>query len=359
MTHSTTTAAASAAGTNHPHRPKVLIASFLEPELVLHIADSVPEVEIINRPDLLGRPTYIAEHHAKPARTPEQEAEWQRLLGDAEILFDFDVTHRADLPELAKNVRWVQATSAGIGQFVKNTGYADRTRWVFTTASGVHARPLAEFVIMSMLMVAKGAFRMHQEQAAQHWERYCGFELADKTLAILGLGKIGRETARLAKAFDMRVVGNRRSATGEPIPYVDWLYGPSELHALLKEADFLCLTVPHTPETEKVIGAEEIALLPHGATIINIARGAVMDYDALKAALRSGQVGAAFLDVTDPEPLPPGDPLWSMPNVLISPHSASTAQSENRKIAELFIQNLKRYLKGEPLLNTLDIERLY
>jgi phosphoglycerate dehydrogenase-like enzyme len=340
-------------------RPKVLICSFLEPELVLHIADSVPEIELINRPDLLGKPTYIAEHHAKPNRTPAQEAEWQALLGEAEILFDFDVTHRADLPELAKNVRWIQSTSAGIGQFVKNSGYAERTHWVFTTSSGIHARPLAEFVIMSMLMVAKGAFHMGREQALQHWERYCGFELADKTLAILGLGKIGRETARLAKAFDMRVVGNRRSTGHENIPFVDRLYGPHERPALLAEADFLCLAVPHTPETEGAIGAAQIAMLPRGATIINIARGAVMDYNALKAALQSGQVGAAFLDVTDPEPLPPGDSLWSMPNVLISPHSASTAQSENAKITELFIQNLKRYLLGEPLLNTLDVERLY
>src|SRR5258708_26407557 len=205
---------------------KVLIASYLEPELVDLIRREVPQVDVIYRPDLLGKPTYIAQHHAVAERTPEQEAEWRKLLGEAEILFDFDATHRNDLPELAPNVKWVQATSAGIGQFVKNTGYAQRTSWVFTTASGVHARPLAEFVIMSMLMYAKDAFYMQREQAAQHCQRSCAFDLAGKTLAIIGLGKVGRETARLAKALDMHVIGSQRHPPTGSIPEVDTLYGP-------------------------------------------------------------------------------------------------------------------------------------
>ena len=340
-------------------KPTVLITSFLEPELVAHIRSEVPEVEVVFRPDLLGQPKYIADHSSQPARTPEQEAEWRTLLAAAEILFDFDVTHRADLPELAANVKWIQATSSGIGQFVKRVGYAERTNWVFTTASGTHSRPLAEFVIMSMLMFAKGAFYLQTEQAAQHWQRYCGFELADKTLAIIGLGKIGKETARLAKAFDMRVIGSRRQSDSGPIPFVDALFEPNRLDSLLKEADFLTLAVPHTAETEKMITARELALLPPGAVVINIARGVVIDQPALLAALRSGHLGGAALDVTDPEPLPAGDPLWSMPNVMISPHSASTAVSENRKLTELFCQNLKRYLKGETLINILDTVKLY
>jgi phosphoglycerate dehydrogenase-like enzyme len=340
-------------------KPTVLITSFLEPELVEHIRAEVPEVDVIFRPDLIGQPKYIADHSSLPKRTPEQEAEWNTLLAGAEILFDFDVTHQADLPDVAPNVKWIQATSSGIGQFVKRMGYAERTNWVFTTASGTHARPLAEFVIMSMLMFAKGAFYLQREQAAQHWQRYCGYELADKTLAIIGLGKIGQETAKLAKAFDMRVIGTRRQADSGPIPFVDALFEPGQLDGLLKEADFLTLAVPHTSETEKLIGARELALLPPGAVIINIARGVVIDQPALLAALQSGHLGGAALDVTDPEPLPAGDPLWALPNVMISPHSASTAVSENRKLTELFCQNLKHYLKGEPLLNKLDTVKLY
>src|SRR5579859_2532931 len=222
-------------------KPKVLITSYLEPELVEHIRREVPGVDVIYRPELLGKPTYIADHSTLPARTPEQEAEWRTLLAAAEILFDFDVTHRADLPDLAPHVRWIQATSAGIGQFVKRMGYAERTGWVFTTASGVHARALAEFVIMSMLMFAKDAFYLQREQTAQHWQRYCGFELDGKTLAIIGLGKIGREIARLAKPFGMRVIGDQRHPETGSIPEVDRLYAPNELHDMLKQADFLTL----------------------------------------------------------------------------------------------------------------------
>src|SRR5262249_42503139 len=266
-------------------KPKVLIASFLEPEHVEQIRREVPQVEVIYRPELVGKPTYVAEHTARAQRTPEQEAEWNKLLGEAEILFDFDATHRNDLPELAPNVKWIQATSAGIGQFVKNTGYAERTKWVFTTASGVHARPLAEFAIMAMLMFAKDAFYMQREQAAQHWQRYCGFELAGKTLAIIGLGKVGRETARLAKAFDVRVIGSQRHPENGSIPEVDALYGPQALNDLLAQAEFLVLCVPHTPETEKLIGTKELATLPRGAFLINIARGVVVDKSALVEAL--------------------------------------------------------------------------
>ncbi len=337
----------------------ILVTSYLEPELVERIRREVSGIEVVYRPDLLGKPTYSAEHSAQPQRTPEQEAEWLRLLAVADILFDFDVTHREDLPDLARNVKWIQSTSAGIGQFVKRIGYAERTDWIFTTSSGVHARPLAEFVLMAMLMFAKDAFHLQREQAAHHWQRYCGFELAEKTLAIIGLGKIGQETARLAKAFEMRVIGNRRNAEGGQLPNVDALFGPEGRDQLLREADFLCLAVPHTPETEALIGARELALLPAGAVVINIARGAVLDYPALKEALRSGHLRGAALDVTDPEPLPPDDPLWTLPNVLISPHSASTAASENRKIVELFIDNLKRYQSGQPLRNRLDTVRLY
>jgi phosphoglycerate dehydrogenase-like enzyme len=342
-----------------PDTLNVLIASSLEPELVAEIRRAVPQVNVLYRPDLLGTPRYIADHNAPVTRTPEQEAEWLALLSQADILFDFDYTHIDDLPEVAPRLKWIQATSAGIGQFVKRRRYDVRTDWVFTTSSGVHARPLAEFAVMSMLMFAKDAFRLQREQAAQHWERYCGFELASRTLAIIGLGKIGREVARLAKAFGMRVIGNRRHPADNPVPHVDALYGPEALHGLLGETDFLLLATPHTPETEKLIGAAEFAVMKRGSVLINLARGAVVDQAAMVEALRSGQLAGAALDVFEVEPLPPGDPLWTLPNVLICPHSASTADTENSKITALFIDNLKRYLAGEPLLNRLDTVKLY
>ena len=339
-------------------KPKILIASYLEPEFVAQIEQEVPQVEVMYRPDLIGKPRYIADHSSHIERSDKQEHEWQHLLAQADILFDFDHTHHDDLPQLAPNLCWVQSTSAGIGQFVKRLGYGETTDWVFTTASGVHARPLAEFAMMAMLMFAKNFVYLRQQQDAHEWQRYCAKELSASTLAIIGLGKIGREVARIAKSFEMTVIGNRRNPH-LPVHNVDTLFGADDLQPLLEQADYLVLATPHTPETENLIDAKAIATLPKGAVIINIARGLVIDQPAMIAALETGHLGGAALDVFNPEPLPPDSPLWDMPNVIISPHSASTAESENAKITNLFIANLKRYLNGEELLNTLDVERLY
>lgn len=339
-------------------RPNVLIASYLEPELVEQIRREVPQVEVINHPELLGKPRYIADHTAPIQRTPEQEAQWRGLLQQADILFDFDHTHREDLPDLAPRLQWIQATSAGIGQFVRRMGYTERTDWVFTTSSGVHARPLAEFTMMALLMFAKNYQYLASEKASHHWERYHTEELAGKTLGIIGLGKIGRETARLAKAFEMRVIGSRRNP-GEPMAGIDRVYGPDDLDTILRQADYLVLSAPHTDETEALIGARELAMLPAGSVLINIARGAVVKEAALTQALQSGHLRGAALDVFEVEPLPPDSPLWDMPNVIICPHSASTAVTENHKITRLFIDNLHRFLAGEPMLNVLDTRKLY
>jgi phosphoglycerate dehydrogenase-like enzyme len=336
----------------------VLITTYLEPEFVAQIEKAHPSVRVINRPDLLGKPRYVADHSASVQRTPEQEAEWRSLLAQADVLFDFDHSHREDLPELAPNLKWIQATSAGIGKFVERMRYAERTNWQFTTASGVHARPLAEFVMFAMLYFAKNYEYLHSEKAAQHWARYTTSELEGKTLSIIGLGKIGREVAKLAKAFNMRVIGSRRDPSqggGE----VDEVFAPGNLRPLLENVDYLVLATPHTRETERLITREQLALLPTHAVLINIARGAVVDQAALTDALQNGRLRGAALDVFEVEPLPAGDPLWSLPNVLISPHSASTAESENRKITALFIENLGRYLAGQPLLNLLDVEKQY
>jgi glyoxylate/hydroxypyruvate reductase A len=337
----------------------VLIASYLEPELVDRIRKEVPEVKVHYHPELLGSPRYTADHTAPVSRSPEQEAQWQALLAEADILFDFDASHREDLPDLAPNVKWIQATSAGIGQFVRRIGYADRTDWVFTTASGVHARPLAEFAVMSMLMFVKNFTYLQAEKGAHHWQRYCAAELSGLTVGIIGLGKIGREVARLAKAFETTVIGSRRHPAKGKLPFVDTVYGPDGLPQILRQAQFLVLTTPHTDETDRLIGRAELEMLPEGAVLINIARGSVVDQGALTEALRSGHLSGAALDVFEVEPLPPDDPLWSMPNVIISPHSASTADSENRKLTRLFCDNLRRFLTGESLLNVLDTERLY
>ena len=337
---------------------RLLIASYLEPEHVAHIRAVDPRVEVIYEPELLAPPRYPADHTGGPfARTAEQEARWRELLAQADILFDFDFTHRADLPDLAPRVRWIQSTSAGIGQLVKRQGYDVRMPdTIFTTASGVHARPLAEFCLMAMLMHNKGAVRMWSDQQRRHWERYAGTDLEGRTLVLIGLGHVGAEVARVARALGMRVIGTNVQPVSQ---VVDIFCEPDRLHEMLPLAEYLVLAVPHTPSTEKMIGARELALLPRGAYFINIARGAVVDEPALIEALRSGHLGGAALDVFAEEPLPEGSPLWDMPNVLVSPHSASTSDRENARLTDLFCGNLRRYLAGEPLRNVLNTHLLY
>lgn len=336
---------------------KVLIASYLEPEHISRIREAVPQVEVIYRPDLIGAPLFQAHHTAVIERTAEQEAEWRELLARADILFDFDHTHREDLPELAHNLKWIQATSAGIGQFVKGNGY-DRQGWIFTTASGVHARPLTEFCLMAMLTFVKKLPLMDEQKRAHRWQRFNNTELRGMTVGIVGLGNIGRDLARVCKFFDMRTIGTRRDIK-QAANDVDQLYAPSQLDEMLPQVDFLVLCLPHTPETDGLLNAHRIALLKPGAYLINIARGALVDQAALTAALIEGRLGGAALDVTDPEPLPEDDPLWDLPNVIISHHSASTADSENGKLTDLFIRNLRRFLADEPMENLLDVDLMY
>ena len=339
--------------TSHP----VLITSWLEPEHVERIRQVDPRLEVLHEPELLAQPRYIADHSAPVTRTPDQEARWRALLARAEILFDFDKSRGPELPALAPNVRWIQATSAGIGEYVRKMGYAESMpRTVFTTASGVHARPLSEFCIMVMLAFHKKLLTSLRDQRERRWERFAAGELDGQTLVIVGVGRIGKEIARLAKEFGMRVVGVKRTVAGvQPGSlHLDELYGPDELHHALAQAQNLVLIAPHTSETEKMIGARELALLPRGAVFINIGRGALVDEPALIETLRSGHLSGAGLDVFAQEPPAQDNPLWGMDNVIMCSHSASTAYRENERITDLFCRNLRRYLDGEPLLNRFD-----
>ena len=344
-------------------RYQVLIASYLEPEHVERIRHVSSRLHVIYEPDLLRPPRYPADHKGQPFdRTEEQESCWQAHLETADILFDFDITHHEDLPALAPNLLWIQATSSGIGQFVKRWGY-DRSlpKTLFTTARGVHAQPLAEFCLMAMLMHSKKLLHIQQQQTRKHWERYASTDLAGRTLGIVGVGAVGREVARASRALRMHAIGVEPRTEGiEPASlHLDELYPSAQLHDVLKRSEFLVLSAPHTSATEKMIGETELNLLPKGAVLINIGRGALIDEKALIEALSSGHLGDAVLDVFEEEPLPTESPLWEMPNVLISPHSASTSDRENGRITDLFCENLRRFLSGEPLLNRLDVEKLY
>lgn len=344
-------------------RPTVLIASYLEPAYVEQIRAVDRRLHVVYAPDLLRPPRFPSDHIGQPwERTPEQERHWRALLSQADILFDFDHTHLGDLPELAPRLRWIQATSAGIGQLVKRQGYTTRMPdTVLTTARGVHAQPLAEFCLLAMLTFSKGLLRTLNQQQRKHWQQYSTIDLAGRTLLIVGAGKIGQEVARLAQALRMKVIGIKRTVAGvDPAAlFLDQVHELSSLHQLLPQAEFLVLITPHTPETEQMIGEQELTLLPRGAVLINIGRGALIDEPALIDALRSGQLGGAALDVFAQEPLPESSPLWELPNVLISPHSGGNSEQENARIVDLFCDNLRRWLDNQPLRNVFNPATLY
>jgi phosphoglycerate dehydrogenase-like enzyme len=343
-----------------PEPLNILIASYLEPHFVEEIQAAVPEHRVVYAPELLGQPRYVADHTAPVVRTPAEEARWRNLLAQADILFDYDHSNLDNLQALAPRVRWIQATSAGIGQMVKRIGLLE-SDILLTTASGVHRTALAEFCLMAMLMFAKRAFHLADAKARKHWARICTDQLAGQTVAVIGLGRVGTQIAQLARAVGMRVIGTKRTLAGvQPADLgVDALYAPTALAEVLPQADFVVLITPHTDTTELLIGGPQLAQMKRSGVLINIARGVVVDEAALIAALQGGTIAGAALDVFATEPLPPDSPLWDLPNVLISPHSASTTANENAKLTALFIDNLQRFLAGQPLRNVLDRELLY
>lgn len=341
----------------------LVVASYLEPELVERVRAVDPRLDVIYEPELLRPPRYPADHTGSPIqRSAGDESRWLDHLARADVLFDFDHTHVEDLPDLAPNVRWIQATSAGIGERVAAWRYAERMPdTVFTTASGVHARPLAEFCILGMLAFTRRLFDTLAQQHRNEWTRFAGSDLAGRTAVVYGHGSIGAEVGRMAHAFGMQVVGVKRSVDGRRPEdwHADELVAMGSLLDVLPRADFLVIAAPHTLETEGAIGRTELSALPEGAVVINVGRGSLVDEPALVEALESGRLAGAVLDVFATEPLPPASPLWSIPNVLVSPHSAATSDRENERIVTLFCENIRRFLADEPLLNVLDPELRY
>lgn len=343
-----------------PDRIKLLIASPLEEEHVARIRAFAPDrVEVLFEPALLPTPRYVADHNGlKPALDAAGLARWAALRGQAEIAFDFDWQDPARLPETAPRLRWVQGTSAGIGEFLQRTGLA-RSGIRFTTAAGVHAGPLAEFALLGLLYFVREVPMLRRRQAERHWERYTSRSLDGMRVLVVGLGGVGRAVVAALPPFGVEVWGNSRTQPAAPLPGLARFVPTAALGQALGEVDALVLACPLTDATRGMIGRAEIARLKPGAILVNIARGQVVDEPALIEALASGRLGGAALDVFATEPLPRESPLWGMENVLVAPHSASTVAAENRRITDLFLDNLGRYLEGRPLRNLFEPGRGY
>ncbi len=352
------------ASPREPRPLRVAVATPIEAPLVESIGD-IAGVELRHEPDLLPPTRYQGDHRgvAGFARSADDERRWQELLGSAEVLLGIPGDTAAGLAAAVRGnpeLRWVQGTAAGTGETVEEADLTatELERVAITSASGVHIGPLAEFCLLGLLAFYKDLPRLREDQRTRRWEHRPVAELRGGTLLILGLGSIGTEVARLAKAFGMRTIGvNRRGVSDSP--HVDEAHPTSELNRLLGCADALVVTLPLTRHTRGMLDAHAIARLKSGAILINVGRGAVIDEPALVEALREGRLAGAALDVFAEEPLPPDSPLWELPNVLISPHTAALSVRENERIVELFCENLRRYRSGVELLNRIDPKRLY
>jgi glyoxylate/hydroxypyruvate reductase len=340
---------------------RVVITSPLAREHVAAIAAADPRIEAVYDEELIPAPAYPSAHPLPEIADDRVRARWVELLEDAEVLFDFGPLELLErLPEWPR-LRWIQGTSAGVGQLVRRAGLAERRHVTVTTTSGVHARPMAEFVVLAMLMFGKDVLRFQADQRAHRWRRHAGEEVAGKVVAVVGAGRIGSECARLLRGLDAHVIAVVRTLAGRrPADvFADEIATVADLDAILPRVDAVVLTTPHTPETDGLLDARRIGLLPRRAVVVNIARGEVVDEAALAEALAGGRLRGAALDVFVHEPLPESSPFWDLPNVLVCPHSASTVAKENDRIVELFCENLRAYLAGRPLRNVLDPDLLY
>ncbi len=258
----------------------------------------------------------------------------------------------------AENVAWVHSVSAGIERVA--TPLVSSRGITVTNARGVFSRPIAEYVVMMLLAIARRLPQLLELQRERTWQPLRGRELSGMTLGIVGFGSIGSDVAALLAPFGMRIVATRRHPERRPTdpPNVE-LLPSSGLDEVLREADVVLVTVPLTTETAGLIGASQLREMREEAWLINVARGRLVDEVALRRALEGGWIGGAVLDVFEDEPLPPDSPLYGTPNLLITPHTSWSSDMVVQRSADLFVENLRRYLDGEPLLNRVDLEAGY
>ena len=341
----------------------ILVTFALEPELIERIRSvdhSRIEISVLGQDhrQLLRGYRYPSER--------ERAAVAEGLQGafrDADVVFGFwgaelhhAFTGEGTITDVAPRLKWIQLTSAGADRLL-DSGFIEGGVTV-TTVSGLHATPIGEYVLAQMLMFAKGASKFIRAQQKHEWVRYMPQELLGKTVGIVGMGHIGEEVARLAKAFGCRVIATRRSVT-EPRAggYADELLPSKDLERLLGASDYVVLCVPLTSETRGMIGEPQLRSMKQTAVLINIARGGVIVEADLVRALREGRIAGAGLDVFEREPLPEDSPLWDLDNVILSPHISGGTEIYNERAVGIFVDNLRRHLAGEALRTVVDPAR--
>jgi phosphoglycerate dehydrogenase-like enzyme len=278
---------------------------------------------------------------------------------EAEILVNSGLSgksvHMTELWPHMPNLRWVHSLAAGLDKLLFPELVESDV--VLTNARGVFKRPLAEFAVLGMLYFYKNVRRMVEAQRRHKWDGFLVEWLRDKVMGIVGYGEIGQECALLAKPLGVKIHATRRNpAKSQDDPLLDRVFPLSDLHSMLQEIDVLVAAAPLTPETHHMISDRELAVMKPGAIVINVGRGPVIDEAALVRALQTEKIRAAALDVFEVEPLPESSPLWDMENVLISPHCTDRTSNPDwlDLSAQLFVDNVRRYLAGQQLENVVD-----
>ncbi|MDZ5713316.1 D-2-hydroxyacid dehydrogenase [Jeotgalibacillus haloalkalitolerans] len=289
--------------------------------------------------------------------TGKDEDQWGPRLKDATVIAGWKKAMTPYLDQ-AENLEWIQSWSAGIDSHPLEA--FEKHNIKLTSANGVHAFPIAETIFAMMLGWTRHIHTYTRQQQEKKWH-HAGLklELHGKKLALLGAGAIGKETAKIAKAFGMEVAGFRRS--GEKEEYFDEMYQLDQLHQVLPDCDYIVITLPLTKETNGLFTAETFEQMKPESFLVNIGRGEIIDEKAMVQALKEGEIAGAGLDVFATEPLPEDSPLWEMDNVIVTPHTAGSTEYYNaRVIRDILIPNLKSFINDEKLsVNVVDYQKGY
>jgi phosphoglycerate dehydrogenase-like enzyme len=310
-----------------------------------------PRIEVVTVPYMEEGARRNA-RHSMPieelrATAPGLTAEQREAFRRAEVLLALDVP--VDLAGMAPALRWLHVAGAGV-EHLAGSGVRERGVLV-TNSSGIAATSISEFVLARLLAVWKRFDEIAESQRAHQWVPTFGRTFAGSVVGIVGVGAIGSAVARRAKAFGATVLGVRRTA--KPVSDVDEMYSPGMLHDMLGRCDAVVIAAPGGDETVRLFDAPALAAMKPGAVLCNVARGSLVDEGALVEALRSGHLRAAILDVFEEEPLPRESPLWDLPDCHVSPHCSVSLDRYADDVMELFLDNLGRYVRGEPLRNVV------
>ena len=283
----------------------------------------------------------------------EATARLNKMLVDTEVIFAWRLPK--NLTSRAPKLKWVHSVAAGVDLVAGTSGLLQSDVTV-TNSTGLAATAVAEWTLFLMIALAKNAPRVVAGQKAHKWDAFLPLELKDKTVCIIGTGNIGREVAKRARAFGMRVLGIDKMVTKHEsnVGDIHESYPIADLHKVLPECDWLVLNLPLTSETRGMIGEKELKLMKPTAHLVNMARGPIVNEQAMIKALKEKRLAGAGLDVFEVEPLPANSELWDMPNVIASAHNAGLLEKHTESTTALFCDNLKRYIAGEKLIKVID-----